>query len=349
MSAILVTDRNDGDAEYSGLDFEVLLVRECPSKEGKKHCESQNGAKCVNGACICKGGIPCQCPCDGDKPEVSKLRIGLVIGIVVPLFVIFFGFFVWYRRRKIQKSRAQKQVIEEKEAELDVFRNSVVGMRTAVREYVPRVIVDGNKEVEGPLIGQDLAIAVLPIWCWEETPYMLDKHAPSLLFGEDCWIKYDSDSNSKLEAVFRAQGRTGSFSPLPGYVVDFDCWTQTKTSTGFQRAVQRVVNGHTDAKENDRNEIDLTSTQFGSYLPEELHGEPQIVLVKGDVLQISTQRQDGWAFGTKVSFNIIYALHYCSSLQSDTNTHILSRFYSYTTATRPWPESWSKWPPENLV
>ena len=33
-----------------------------------------------------------------------------------------------------------------------------------------------------------------------------------------------------------------------------------------------------------------------------LLGEPQVVLVTGDVIQISTQREDGWAFGSKVSF-----------------------------------------------
>ena len=38
----------------------------------------------------------------------------------------------------------------------------------------------------------------------------------------------------------------------------------------------------------------------GVLLPEEIYDEPQMALVTGDVIQISSQRQDGWAFGTKV-------------------------------------------------
>jgi hypothetical protein len=48
--------------------------------------------------------------------------------------------------------------------------------------------------------------------------------------------------------------------------------------------------------------MDLTKAKFAEPLPSDLFGEPQMVLVTGDVIQISSQREDGWAFGTKVSF-----------------------------------------------
>ena len=35
-------------------------------------------------------------------------------------------------------------------------------------------------------------------------------------------------------------------------------------------------------------------------LPKDLAGEPQMVMVKGDIIQVSKLRDDGWAFGSKM-------------------------------------------------
>jgi len=83
------------------------------------------------------------------------------------------------------------------------------------------------------------------------------------------------------------------YSPLPGYIVDFSAMIQTKVVTGFQREVQRFVQ-----QESFPPDIDLKDVQFGDELPVDLEGEPQMVLVTGDVIQIAKQRADGWAFGT---------------------------------------------------
>jgi hypothetical protein len=303
--AILVTDRNDGRREYHGLDFEALVVEECPTEDGKTHCEAVAGGKCVKGSCICEGGIPCDCPCDGDKPGLfGNVKTGLVVGIVVPLFLIFIGVFLWYRRRKILKSRAQKDIIQAKEEELEAFRNSVVGMRSAIREYIPRVILDASMEMTTPFTGK-LEVRPAPPkvqWCWRETDAYMSNHDVEKIVGDpaDCWIKYDEESNANLEAAYQEQGGAGTFSPLPGYVVDFGDLIQTKVATGFQREVNRLVEDAAGAQLSEHKEIDLDNAQIGDPLPDELRGEPQMVLVTGDVVQISTQRQDGWAFGTKV-------------------------------------------------
>jgi hypothetical protein len=310
VSATLVTDRNDGGKQYKGLDFEALLVKECPSEQKQLHCEASRGGKCVKGFCICDGGIPCSCSCDGNPPGfIGSLRTGLVVGIVLALFLIFIGFFVSYRRRKILKSHAQKEIIQAKEAELEVFRNSVVGMRTAIKEYIPQVKSDDHPEMPMPLCG---IVAVPPQpptfqWCWQETSSFISSHAQDAIVGDpaDGWIKYDNDSSTKLETAFHKQDKKGQFSPLSGYIVDFNTMIQTKTATGFQRGVQRLVVSSSVPRQEQNVEHDLTDAQMGERLPEELRGEPQMVLVTGDIVQISTQRQDGWAFGTKVSLKLL--------------------------------------------
>ena len=296
----MITDRNDGNAGYFGLDFEALLVEECPFEDGR-HCEA-DGGRCENGFCICKDNIPCSCTCKGDPPIIDKVNTLLVVGIVVPLFLIFFGFFICYRRRKIKKSRAQKEVIQEKEAELDAFRNSVVGMRTATKEYIPNL---GGAPV-APKVGKRAVLLPPPKvqWCWQETSHMMSQHSADSIVGdpEDCWIKYTKDSNDAIEAAFNRQKQLGQFSPLPGYVVDFEWMTQTKSATGFQRGVRRVVQSSgTKTSPEQSKDFDLNDAHIEDSLPEEIRGEPQMVLVSKDIVQISQQRNDGWAFGTKVS------------------------------------------------
>ena len=46
--------------------------------------------------------------------------------------------------------------------------------------------------------------------------------------------------------------------------------------------------------------VDLTDAAIADELPDDLSDEPQMVLVEGDVIQISKQRPDGWAFGSKL-------------------------------------------------
>jgi hypothetical protein len=86
------------------------------------------------------------------------------------------------------------------------------------------------------------AIDMPKVWCWKETASQMSNHSPSSMYGGPaiCWIKYDDVANAKLESSFQAQGQNGEMSPSSGYMVDFMTMKQTKTSTGFQRDVQRV-------------------------------------------------------------------------------------------------------------
>jgi hypothetical protein len=311
--AILVTDRNDEDIPYSGIDLDALFVRSCPTEEGREHCELAADGQCVDDVCICEGGIPCSCPCEGGG-LVSEVNTGLLVGIVVPLVLIFAGVLFWYRRRKIQRSRAQKVIIAEKEEELEAFRNSIVGMRTASTHYMPQ----SSSAQESAITNDDKEQSVHPLkppppkiqWCWKETSHMIHNHPADMIVGNpaDCWVKYDAHQNMTLEDAFqlytksRNSPKLGHAYPMVGYKVDFQDMIQTKQQTGFPREVQRLVEIAQPVQQakSEREVIDYGEVEIGDWLPDDISAEPQMVLVKGDVVQISSQRQDGWAFGTKV-------------------------------------------------
>ena len=230
------------------------------------------------------------------------------MGIVLPLFLIFIGVFIWYRRRKIQRSRAQKDIIQEKEAQLEAFRNSVVGMRTAIAPYIPCV---NGADKEESSIKLDLPQKPKIQWCWQETQSMMHLHDSEMIAGDpaDCFIFYEKDISKKLEAAFQGQGMSGNFLFMSGYSVDFALMTQTKVATGFERRVQRLVQiADKGALRARVDNLDMSKAIVGDAMPDELSGEPQVVLVEGDVVQISSQRQDGWAFGTKVSLEFFSSL-----------------------------------------
>lgn len=330
----LVTDRSDGDKEYNGVDFDAIFLSSCPISGDDVHCETIAG-KCVDGACICEDNIPCACPCDADK-LVSTVNTTLLWAVLVPLVIIFIAVFVWYRHRKIRKSRAQKAVIQEKEEQLEAFRNSLVGMRTATTHYMPKTI-----EASDDASPSDAPPLQKIQWCWKETCHMMSNHAPDTIAGHpaDCWIKYDPSSNAMIESAFQAFSdskkeanfktsvnysfkKLTAFSPYQvdeskfvvcwdGYKVDVRDMRQVKEATGFERDIQRLVEVASPVPEmapKDRKEINLSDVEVGNSLPDELDSEPQMVLVKGDIVQISSQRQDGWVSGLWCLYRV------CSSM-----------------------------------
>ena len=282
-SILLITDRNDGGESYSGLDFDVYLVQEY---NDDVHCEDAGGT-CVDEFCYCSG-IACSRPC-GERPDVvsSGVKIGIVLGVRAPIFACMFVGFYLYRRCKIEQSRAQKKIIEEKEAELEQFRNSVIGMRAVINDYVP-VVSEETKETARALPKVQ--------WCWKETDFCMDNHDEDEIFGptSDCWIKYKN--SNRIEKKYQRMNGTGVIKPLDGYTLDFETMIQTKTATGFQREVKRFV------EETDLLDVNMDHVEVGEGLPSDLEGEPQMILVKGDIIQISRQREDDWAFGSKMHY-----------------------------------------------
>ena len=258
---------------------------------------------------------------------------------------------------KYWRSHKSKVVVK---AELNILKDSVVGMRVSQVDYIP-----STRKPEPPRAGgglsspfrrsmsgaprprsgsagsaSDLAIKgshrrsfsntlrasmggsireAPPVqWCWKETKSQMTKYNANDIAGDPsgCWIKYDKSSNDELEMAFKAQ--KDECVPRGGYLVSFSSWEQTNLVTGYTRDVQRLTNDdHADSTSCtvasttpstssgqdsvDLLKDDLGGAKVGQPLPVELAGEPQMVLVKGDIIQVAKQRVDGFAFGTKVS------------------------------------------------
>ncbi|KAG7364268.1 taurine ABC transporter periplasmic ligand binding protein [Nitzschia inconspicua] len=302
---LLHTDRNDYGMDYKGVDFDLLLVQACPASDGT-HCRSLKNGNCVDGYCICNGGIPCNCSCEGSPPFVTT-NLSILLGVLVPVCLVFAGIFCWYRRRKNHRSRAQKAIIAAKEAELDAFRESIVGMRTASTEYIPLADKAEVERLQSSTLFVSSEGQCVPqvMWCWQETSDRVQLHDPDEIVGDPAggFIRYSAHATTKLETAFEHQNERGVCSPIPGYTVNFEKMVQTKDSTGFRRIVKRVPGSRPKDQSSDEH-LKLSefifSGSFCSERPFDLASEPQMVLVKGDIIQITTTRGDGWAFGTKL-------------------------------------------------
>ncbi|KAG7341246.1 receptor family ligand binding protein [Nitzschia inconspicua] len=262
---------------------------------------------------ICWGIFGCaltEAPADTyPEPRIRLPAWAIAVLVVVCLALSALAFKYW---RSTQSKKRLKN-------ELGRLQKSIVGMRAAKMTYIPNIILEDNNRrlsIESrasPRVSSLLLSASLQSsgtddgqvqWCWEETKGFLDKHDQSQMFGDpsDGWIMYDDYYNNILETAYKTQNGKGTVSLAPlDYVVDLEAMTQTKRSTGFVRNVMRWQ--EPPKKENSIiSGTDLESTDGSQSLefPMELHGEPQMVLVEGDVVQVSKQRDDGWAFGTKL-------------------------------------------------
>jgi len=215
------------------------------------------------------------------------------VAVLISLLVLLLAAMAF----KYWRSRRSKNNIK---AELEAFQKSIVGMRAALCDYVPNLSPKKEDDVEEALTSTNLvgAVAVdqerMIQWCWKETEQVMDKHINTEIYGDhsNCWIKYDKDANEKLEAAFREKR---DVLLMGAYKVDIKNMKQTKIATGFVRDISRMEEFCDDDKE-----IDLEKVEISDKIPDELVGEPQMVLVEGDIIQISSQRKDGWAFGTKL-------------------------------------------------
>jgi ABC-type branched-subunit amino acid transport system substrate-binding protein len=258
------------------------------------------GTASIDSKSICWADLGCsreESP--SDKYDVPRTKLpGWAVAMIVIFVLLSLLVAIKYWRSRRSKLRIKD--------ELKAFLDSVVGMRAATTDYIPTLLLSVG--AERPQFNG--ALTVQPAdniqWCWQETSQVMEKHTTNVIVGNpaECWVKYDEDSHTNLEAAFQEQGGKGKFEPMAGYVVDFGTMVQTKTATGFQRNVQRLVE-HQNEKDSAEKVIDLSGVQTGDVLPSDISEEPQMVMVKGDIVQISKQRPDGWAFGTKVRLLLV--------------------------------------------
>ena len=81
-----------------------------------------------------------------------------------------------------------------------------------------------------------------PVWCWRETSGRIPMHKSSTIRGDPSkgWIAYDTTANQFLESAFQTDSKS-TCSPIKGYTVNFGTMKQTKSSTGYERDVQRFI------------------------------------------------------------------------------------------------------------
>ena len=170
--------------------------------------------------------IPCD-PCPEDKHK-SKVDTGLAIGLGCgfgAFILIMAG--VWYHhQKKLNKDLAKVR------ADLQDFKDSVVGVKVAVRDYIPKAVSTGDA-------GTAAANAVEgATWYWKETEANITRHDVALV-KPPCWIAYPPDIQKQLEQAFESnlpRVQTG-----PNYAVDLGSMQQVNARSGFKRDVLRDV------------------------------------------------------------------------------------------------------------
>jgi hypothetical protein len=240
---------------------------------------------------VCFAGVGCGLDsAPNDSPPVPPDRTATWVSVAIVLLCSVFLLTFWlYRRKKIQASRKTKAILAAKEAELNDFRNSVVDMCTAEQQYVPKLDGGSSNGIHQP--------PTRVRWCWKETTSQMGKWSDEMIQGKrsNCWIKYDDSASEILELAYQEQGHVGQCVPMAGYTVDFGKMVQTKDETKYEREVKRL------RPSSKKRALDLSNkTQAGQERPDEIAKEPQMILVPGDIIQISKKRKDGWSYGSKL-------------------------------------------------
>lgn len=130
---------------------------------------------------------------------------------------------------------------------------------------------------------------------------------------KDCWIKYDVNASAYIEEMYDRQGGSGTYNFNPDYTLDFGSMTQIKNKTDFRRRLKRVVETQQQLQQQPEQASNTltaaappaafdhsTISAFAKSPPVEIAKEPQIILILGDMVQISKKRKDGWAYGSKL-------------------------------------------------
>ena len=216
-------------------------------------------------------------PEDDDEARMDTgLAVGLGCGFGA-LILLMAG--VWYHHsKKLNKDLAKVR------ADLQDFKDSVVGVKVAVRDYVPKAVSTGDA-------GTAAANAVEgATWYWKETEANITRHDVALV-KPPCWVAYPPDVQRQLEQAFESnlpRVQTG-----PNYSVDLGSMQQVNARSGFKRDVLRDV----AAAQKSTRPSEKANTEVR---PDELLGEDALLLRKGSMIQIKDQRKDGWAYGTVV-------------------------------------------------
>jgi len=247
------------------------------------------------GFCLCDFGGNCAWPCDEEAPAcggtchvpTSKdeaeidlgLLYGLVFGFFLPLLCVIGLVFARYRRKiqgKLKGTRAQ----------LEKFKESVVGMRVVTKAVAPAAL----PPPPGTARWFDWRAPPPPgtaRWYWQESAPRLHTHAN---LKPPHWVPYDAGTSSALEWAFQKGEDNILIGTAPRqYKIYPRRMKQVNEATGFERELLREATAARQAAD----------VESGAPRPPDVDpAEPCMVLRVGSIVQIARQREDGWAFGS---------------------------------------------------
>ena len=278
------------------------------------------------GDAVCAANNQCVGPGAADGTKGGAVD---PVAVAVPVIaIIILGAFVFhfYRGRIMKQLNALSQNLESLEAELQDFKDSVVGVKVAAKDYVPAAfsLDDGSYEdsanskyaAEEATASRPAAAAAddeaRAVWLWREDPARLGGHDAARV-KQPHWVMYANDVSAAIERAHDAYlglGLTSGTDVGDDYAIDFVKMAQTNKRTGFTRDVRRdSPSAHAAAappKKAGRAAAASARVHPAappreadtSKRPDELLGEDALLLRTGSMVQISKQRPDGWAYGT---------------------------------------------------
>ncbi|KAH8072489.1 platelet-activating factor acetyltransferase [Aureococcus anophagefferens] len=247
----------------------------------------------------CGDGYACSgmvCAPPSSSSGGAAVDVGLILLVVAIIVAALGAVFFYYRRQVVKSLDSLKGNLASLEAELQDFKDSVVGFKVAVQDYVPEAVSvdvagdDANAKYEAEAGGAVVAaVAGAPAaarWYWREEQARLGSHDPAKVKSPH-WVAYDDGVAAALERAYGDAGASKVVATGGPYKVDVATMKQVNERTNYERDVLRDVHPAAPGANTDRR-------------PEELLGEDALLLRAGSVLQVSKTRPDGWAYGSVV-------------------------------------------------
>ena len=196
---------------------------------------------------------------------------------------------------------------------IEELKDAVVGVRIVRRDYVPEALstyVDGDGDGDAAYAaeakdgGGDAAAPLLPParWYWREEPHKLGSHDPAKV-RQPHWVAYDDRVAATLEQAYSNAGSKVVATGGP-YKVDVAAMKQVNERTNFERDVLRAADEMSAALTASDVGVKTATSSKVSPLepapvrPDDVQTEDALLVRAGSLIQISKQRDDGWAYGT---------------------------------------------------
>ncbi|KAH8094256.1 platelet-activating factor acetyltransferase [Aureococcus anophagefferens] len=201
----------------------------------------------------CGDGYACSgmvCAPPSSSSGGAAVDVGLILLVVAIIVAALGAVFFYYRRQVVKSLDSLKGNLASLEAELQDFKDSVVGFKVAVQDYVPEAVSvdvagdDANAKYEAEAGGAVVAaVAGAPAaarWYWREEQARLGSHDPAKVKSPH-WVAYDDGVAAALERAYGDAGASKVVATGGPYKVDVATMKQVNERTNYERDVLRDV------------------------------------------------------------------------------------------------------------